>query len=224
MTDFTPGIDVFTAPEWQEKHPCFVLAPQCPAGMSWVPFIDLLARTLYALPREYAIDACRIYVTGVSMGGAGTWALLTACPQRIARRLADLRLCCAVRGARGAPCAGLGLPRRRRPGRAGDGGVPFAARRRRRRHAHGGFEPALRGHPRRALTPVPGGLHGKGMGRAPARLVDGGLPRCGGARVDVLPDAPRSAMRRRCSAPACSTSRTSTTIRCISSRAATRRF
>lgn len=84
MTDFTPGIDVFTAPEWQEKHPCFVLAPQCPAGMSWVPFIDLLARTLYALPREYAIDACRIYVTGVSMGGAGTWALLTACPQRIA--------------------------------------------------------------------------------------------------------------------------------------------
>ena len=84
VTDFTPGIDVFTAPEWQEKHPCFVLAPQCPAGMSWVPFIDLLARTLYALPREYAIDACRIYVTGVSMGGAGTWALLTACPQRIA--------------------------------------------------------------------------------------------------------------------------------------------
>ena len=22
VTDFTPGIDVFTAPEWQEKHPC----------------------------------------------------------------------------------------------------------------------------------------------------------------------------------------------------------
>ena len=107
------------------------------------------------------------------------------------RRHADLRLCGAVRGARGAPCAGLGLPRRRRPGRSGDGGVPFAARRRRRRHAHGGFEPALRGQPRRALHRVPGGVHGKGMGRAPARLVDGGLPRCGGARVDVLPDAPR---------------------------------
>ena len=105
VTDFTPGIDVFTATEWQEKHPCFVLAPQCPAGMSWVPFIDLLARTLYALPREYAIDACRIYVTGVSMGGAGTWALLTACPQRIA---AAMPICgyaapFAVRAARHVP-------------------------------------------------------------------------------------------------------------------------
>ena len=66
---------------------------------------DLLARTLYALPREYAIDACRIYVTGVSMGGAGTWALLTACPQRIA---AAMPICgyaapFAVRAARHVP-------------------------------------------------------------------------------------------------------------------------
>ena len=105
VLDFTPGVDAFTAPAWQAEHPCFVLAPQCPAGQSWVPYIGLLARMLYALPREYAIDECRIYVTGVSMGGAGTWALLTACPQKIA---AAMPVCgyaapFAVRAARHVP-------------------------------------------------------------------------------------------------------------------------
>lgn len=32
VLDFTPGVDAFTAPAWQAEHPCFVLAPQCPAG------------------------------------------------------------------------------------------------------------------------------------------------------------------------------------------------
>ncbi len=105
VLDFTPGADTFMNSAWQKEHPCFVLAPQCPDNQSWVPYIELLARTLYTLPREYPIDECRIYVTGVSMGGAGTWALLTTCPQRIA---AAMPVCgyadpFAVRAARHVP-------------------------------------------------------------------------------------------------------------------------
>lgn len=105
VLDFTPGADAFTSEAWQKEHPCFVLMPQCPAGKSWVPFIDLLANALMRLPQEYPIDVCRIYVTGVSMGGAGTWALLTRCPHRIA---AAMPICgyadpFAVRAAKNVP-------------------------------------------------------------------------------------------------------------------------
>lgn len=84
VLDFTPGADAFTSDDWQKEHPCFVLMPQCPENMSWVPFIDLLASTLQSMAWEYPVDICRIYVTGVSMGGAGTWKLLTRCPHLIA--------------------------------------------------------------------------------------------------------------------------------------------
>ncbi|MBQ2667082.1 MAG: MBL fold metallo-hydrolase [Clostridia bacterium] len=84
VKDFTPGADVFAADDWQKEHPCFVLAPQCPAGMSWPAFAELLAFTLAGLPGEYPIDGCRRYVTGLSMGGAGTWNLLCHSPQLIA--------------------------------------------------------------------------------------------------------------------------------------------
>jgi uncharacterized protein (TIGR03067 family) len=39
---------------------------------------------LEAVEREYATDRKRVYLTGVSMGGAGTWGLATAHPKRFA--------------------------------------------------------------------------------------------------------------------------------------------
>lgn len=84
VKDFSPGADIFASDEWQKKHPCFVLAPQCPAGMSWPAFTELLVFTLAVFSQEYPIDTCRRYVTGVSMGGAGTWNLLCHSPELIA--------------------------------------------------------------------------------------------------------------------------------------------
>ena len=52
VLDFTPGADAFTAESWQKEHPCFVLMPQCPDGKTWLPFIDLLADALNALPQD----------------------------------------------------------------------------------------------------------------------------------------------------------------------------
>jgi predicted peptidase len=61
-----------------------VLAPQCPAE-SWWPFelhhlSTLLEDALARLP----IDPTRIYLTGISMGGYGAWALAIKHPERFA--------------------------------------------------------------------------------------------------------------------------------------------
>lgn len=84
VLDFTPGADTFMTDAWQAEHPCFVLAPQCPENQCWVPYVDLLAQSLLEMATQYPVDICRLYVTGVSMGGAGTWELLTRYPHKIA--------------------------------------------------------------------------------------------------------------------------------------------
>ena len=58
--------------EQGRDFPCVVVSPQC-AGAFWdaaavEAFIENLAS-------RYRIDPCRIYVSGLSMGGYGTWAL-----------------------------------------------------------------------------------------------------------------------------------------------------
>jgi predicted peptidase len=61
----------------------FVLAsPQCPAGRWWsVDHLDALLRHLCA---TLEIDTDRVSVTGLSMGGFGTWALALEFPDRFA--------------------------------------------------------------------------------------------------------------------------------------------
>jgi predicted peptidase len=98
------GALVWTLPENQERHPAFVLAPQSdvnwpcvivdpakpartPADLKFCPpevlgtgarlafeIIDDLLKTL-------PIDRRRIYVTGHSMGGAGTWHMIAQRPR-----------------------------------------------------------------------------------------------------------------------------------------------
>lgn len=84
-------------PHWRERFPCYVLAPQCPKDQKWVDVdwslkeshqtpaetsgpmqavISMIQRTLM----EEQIDPQRIYLTGLSMGGYGTWDLATRHP------------------------------------------------------------------------------------------------------------------------------------------------
>jgi len=66
----------------KEGHLPFIIAvPLCPAGEYWQPI--LLARLLDQLEAAYRIDARRIYVTGVSMGGYGTFAFAGSYPDRV---------------------------------------------------------------------------------------------------------------------------------------------
>ncbi|MBI3854959.1 MAG: prolyl oligopeptidase family serine peptidase [Planctomycetes bacterium] len=85
----------------QAKHPCFIVAPQCPSKAQWVntPWGDLkhtipaqpsepmqgAIELIAALQKEFpSIDPKRLYVTGLSMGGFGTWDLITRMPRTFA--------------------------------------------------------------------------------------------------------------------------------------------
>ena len=65
-----------------QGFPCIVVSPQCPAERRWEP-IELTA-LLDDIVQKYKVDQDRIYVTGLSMGGFGTWALAAHTPNRFA--------------------------------------------------------------------------------------------------------------------------------------------
>jgi predicted esterase len=66
-------------------QPIFMIAPQCPTDGWWsgatlasaIGLVDQVAA-------DYHIDPERIYVTGLSMGGMGTWSAITSQPTRFA--------------------------------------------------------------------------------------------------------------------------------------------
>jgi predicted peptidase len=76
---------------WTRRE-CFVLAPQCPISGVWALPVSRrpsrhLTRALEILKdvrRRYSIDATRLYVTGQSLGGYGTWAAIEKYPDLFA--------------------------------------------------------------------------------------------------------------------------------------------
>jgi predicted peptidase len=71
----------------EEKFGFFVLIPRCgPApGHSWRadgPDAHQALAMLQDVDKDYKIDAKRVYLTGLSMGGFGTWGLAAQHPER----------------------------------------------------------------------------------------------------------------------------------------------
>ncbi len=64
------------------KYPFIVVAPQCPEGQIWN--VDALSAMLTDLEKKLRIDRDRIYLTGLSMGGYGTWEWIGREPNRFA--------------------------------------------------------------------------------------------------------------------------------------------
>jgi predicted peptidase len=59
------------------ERPCFIIAPQCPGGGFWAGAnCDHVIALVKDLVRHLPVDPRRIYITGYSMGGYGTWHLL----------------------------------------------------------------------------------------------------------------------------------------------------
>jgi predicted peptidase len=58
--------------------PAIVVSPQCPTDSRWNE--HELAKLVESLANTYRIDRERLYVTGLSMGGSGTWSLLAEYP------------------------------------------------------------------------------------------------------------------------------------------------
>jgi len=67
-------------------YPCVIASPQCPAAESWDQAGQqrLLVALLDHLTKTLPIDTDRIYLTGLSMGGYGSWRLAADHPDRFA--------------------------------------------------------------------------------------------------------------------------------------------
>jgi len=70
--------------EQKEDFPFIAISPQCPENSIWNAELESLNALLDDVVAKYAIDADRIYLTGLSMGGYGAWALAMAYPKRFA--------------------------------------------------------------------------------------------------------------------------------------------
>jgi predicted peptidase len=62
--------------------PFIVVSPQCPEGQTWAN--DALLALLADIMKTCRVDASRVYLTGLSMGGYGTWSLGLAYPEKFA--------------------------------------------------------------------------------------------------------------------------------------------
>ncbi|MEM9282680.1 MAG: hypothetical protein AAGA96_12700 [Verrucomicrobiota bacterium] len=68
------GAKIWTDEEHREKHPCFVVAPRCPEPDNWRGHVgDQAAALVRDLADHLPIDRSRIYVTGLSLGGGGSF-------------------------------------------------------------------------------------------------------------------------------------------------------
>ena len=67
-----------------QAYPFVIVAPQCPAGKYWDCFIESLNALLDDALTRYAVDPSRVILTGLSMGGTGTWLWSLANPERFA--------------------------------------------------------------------------------------------------------------------------------------------
>jgi predicted peptidase len=94
------GIKDFASDDARKKYPCFLIAPQCPSGGFWSnidfrarplkmgkepsPSGQLVLDLLASMRKEFKVDEKRIYITGLSMGGFGTWDLMCRHPNLFA--------------------------------------------------------------------------------------------------------------------------------------------
>jgi dienelactone hydrolase len=103
------GTRVWLLPESQKRFPCYVVVPQTDRG--WIRYdfsqqtegpakelpgfgdgARLALEIIEALCHEFTIDERRIYVSGQSMGGAGTWNMITYRPRFFAAAV----ICCGA--------------------------------------------------------------------------------------------------------------------------------
>ncbi|HZZ42778.1 MAG TPA: alpha/beta hydrolase-fold protein [Tepidisphaeraceae bacterium] len=62
--------------------PFIVVSPQCPVHAGWSPYD--LERLMQQIDSQYRVDPDREYLTGLSLGGYGTWDTAIAFPHRFA--------------------------------------------------------------------------------------------------------------------------------------------
>lgn len=95
------GVMSFSTDINMALHPAIIIAPQCPEGMTWADYSEekikfnpkptkpmkLLIELIQQKMRTENVDTNRIYITGLSMGGYGTYDAVCRNPQLFAAAL-----------------------------------------------------------------------------------------------------------------------------------------
>ncbi len=93
------GVSNFAIEKNMILYPAIVIAPQCPEKMTWSNFsrenngkdmhllptpskpMELLMKLIQQVTKKFSVDPKRIYITGLSMGGFGTFDALERYPE-----------------------------------------------------------------------------------------------------------------------------------------------
>ncbi|MCX6207869.1 MAG: prolyl oligopeptidase family serine peptidase [Bacteroidetes bacterium] len=96
------GVKNFATDQNMQLHPAFVIAPQCPTNSDWSNIsydekrstvllqktpskqMELLVALIHETSKKFPIDTNRIYITGLSMGGFGTFDAIERYPNLFA--------------------------------------------------------------------------------------------------------------------------------------------
>lgn len=96
------GVMNFATDESMSMHPAFIIAPQCPRNSQWASYenepgtfsvpmkvkptkpMQLLIDLIRQAVAKFPVDTNRIYITGLSMGGFGTYDLIERYPNLFA--------------------------------------------------------------------------------------------------------------------------------------------
>ncbi len=86
------GIGYLARADNQARYPTFILAPQCPPNKLWgdsesekpTAEMRMVLEILDKMREDYPVDSRRLYVMGMSLGGYGTWDIITRRPTTFA--------------------------------------------------------------------------------------------------------------------------------------------
>jgi predicted peptidase len=67
-----------------QDFPFILVAPQCPLEERWPQQLEKLDALFDTITQSYRVDLDRVYLTGLSLGGNGTWFWTTTHPDRFA--------------------------------------------------------------------------------------------------------------------------------------------
>ena len=67
-----------------QEFECILVMPQCPKDTFWAARVESILRFVEQLKQEFPVDENRVCLTGLSMGGYGTWYTAMANPSLFA--------------------------------------------------------------------------------------------------------------------------------------------
>ncbi len=74
----------FSAMLQDGEFPCLVMMPQCRWDTFWAAKVESLLQFIEQIKTHFDVDEDRVYLTGMSMGGFGTWYTAMAAPELFA--------------------------------------------------------------------------------------------------------------------------------------------